>query len=194
MTPEIRSTFRLPTANDAVDAVAGEDMILSWEYFDGKKWRILGKTTPRGKAPAGWEQSALGFVDTTNAFTKSGTVKFLRPPDLAAGEVTGEPNFWIRVRIELGDYGIPGAYMLDGDKWVWRDERPLRPPGLKAIAFKYRADLQHTKHIISYNDFRFRDHSDEAKQEYRPFQPFSAVPDEGAALYLGFELMHPRLE
>ena len=39
-----------------------EDLVISWEYFDGKKWRILGKTTPRGKAPAGWEQSALGFV------------------------------------------------------------------------------------------------------------------------------------
>ncbi len=33
---------------------------------------------------------------------------------------------------------------------------------------------------LSYNDFRFRDHSDEAKVEYRPFQPFSAVADEGA--------------
>ena len=40
--------------------------------------------------------------------------------------------------------------------------------------------------MLSYNDFRYRDHSDEAKIEYRPFQPFSAVPDEGAALYLGW--------
>ena len=42
--------------------------------------------------------------------------------------MTGEANYWLRVRIEQGDYGIPGAYMLDGDKWVWRDEsRCARP-------------------------------------------------------------------
>lgn len=170
---------------------ASDDMILSWEYFDGKKWRILGKTTPRGKAPAGWEQSALGFVDGTNAFTKSGTVKFLRPPDLCAGEVTGEPNFWVRVRIELGDYGIPGAYMLDGDKWVWRDERPLRPPAFKNIGIRYQTSLDHLKYFVSYNDFRYRDHSEEEKNEYRPFQPFQAIPDEGAAIYLGWNAKLP---
>ena len=51
----------------------------------------------------------------------------------------------------------------------------------------YRADLQFVNHVLSYNDFRFRDHSGEAKQEYRPFQPFSAVPDEGPTLYLGLD-------
>ena len=146
---------------------------------------------PRGKAPAGYEQSVLGFVDGTNAFTKSGTIRFNRPPDLAAGEVTGEPNFWIRVRIELGDYGIPGAYMLDGDKWVWRDERPLRPPAFKSIGIRYRTELDHLKYFVSYNDFRYRDHSEEEKNEYRPFQPFQAIPDEGAALYLGWTAKLP---
>ena len=106
--------------------------------------------------------------------------------DMHAGEVNGEDNFWVRARVELGDYGLPGSYMLDGDKWVWRDDRPLKPPSFKSVGFKYRADLQHVKHVLSYNDFRYRDHSDESKIEYRPFQPFSAVPDEGAALYLGW--------
>ena len=92
----------------------------------------------------------------------------------------------MRARVELGDFGLPGSYMLDGDKWVWRDDRPLKPPSFKSVGFKYRADLQYLKHVLSYNDFRYRDHSDESKIEYRPFQPFSAVPDEGAALYLGW--------
>lgn len=170
---------------------ASDDLILSWEYFDGKKWRILGKTTPRGKAPPGYEQSALGFVDGTNALTKSGTVRFLRPPDLSPGEVTGEANYWLRVRIETGDYGVPGAYMLDGDKWVWRDERPLRPPSLKSIGIRYNTNLDHLKYCVSFNDFRWRDHSEEEKNEYRPFQPFQAIADEGAALYLGFNSRLP---
>ena len=48
------------------------------------------------------------------------------PNDMHAGEVNGEDNYWVRARIEIGDYGLPGSYMLDGDKWVWRDDRPLQ--------------------------------------------------------------------
>jgi hypothetical protein len=165
-------------------ARGSDDLVLSWEYFDGKRWRILGKSGPTGRRGA--EASEWSFIDGTNAFTKTGVVTFRVPRDMAAGEVNGEPNFWIRARIESGNYGSPGNYMLDGDKWVWRDDKPLHPPGFKSMAFKYRADLQHTRHVLSYNDFRFRDHTEEAKVEYRVFQPFSAVPDEGAAMYLGW--------
>jgi hypothetical protein len=178
--------FQLSDPQIAPPPQASDDLILSWEYFDGKKWRILGKTTPKGKAPPGYESSDHGFTDGTAAFTKSGTVSFRRPKDLQPGEVSGEPNYWIRVRLEIGDYGVAGAYMLDGDKWVWRDERPLRPPAFKSLGLRYQTELGHLKYFISYNDFQYRDHSDEEKNEYRPFQPFQALPDEGAAMYLGF--------
>ncbi len=183
---QVEIEFQLSEQTVVPLPVAADDLVLSWEYFDGKKWRILGKITPRGKAPQGFETNDHGFFDGTHAFTKSGTVKFRRPKDLAAGKVTGEPNYWVRVRLELGDYGVPGAYMLDGDKWVWRDERPLRPPAFKSISLRYRTDLDHLKYFLSFNDFRYRDHSEEEKNEFRPFQPFQAIPDEGAALYLGF--------
>ncbi len=163
-----------------------EELVLSWEYFDGKKWRILGKTGPKGAIKTQETLSEWHFHDDTRGFSRSGVISFQCPKDIKPGEVNGEDNYWIRARIESGNFGVSGNYMLDGDKWVWRDEHPLRPPGVKAIAFKYRADLQYSKHVVSYNDFRFRDHSDEAKREYRPFQPFSVVPDEGASLYLGF--------
>lgn len=184
---QVEIDFALSDPQIAPAPKASDDLVMSWEYFDGKKWRILGKSTPSGKPPQGWEQSVLGFVDATNAFTKSGTVRFNRPPDLQPGEVTGEPNYWIRIRIEQGDFGIPGAYMLDNDKWVWRDERPLRPPAFKSIGIRYQTDLDHLKYFVAYNDFRYRDHSEEEKNEYRPFQPFQAIPDEGAAVYLGFD-------
>ena len=164
-----------------------EDLVLSWEYFDGMKWRILGKTTTKGAQKTQDSVNEWNFHDGTFAFTRSGVVSFNCPKDIKAGEVSGEDNYWVRARIETGDYGVSGSYELEGDKWVWKDDRPLRPPGLKALAFMYHADLQHVKHVLSYNDFRFRDHSDEAKLEFRPFQPFSAVPDEGAALYLGWD-------
>ncbi|MFI5290331.1 MAG: hypothetical protein ACHQ17_11810, partial [Polyangia bacterium] len=181
---EVRLEIAISDPTVAAEPKASEDLVLSWEYFDGKKWRILGKSGPGGTQPI--DNNEWGFIDGTNAFTKSGMATFRVPKDMKPGEVNGEASYWMRARIENGDYGLPGSYMLDGEKWVWRDERPLRPPSFKSLTIKYRADLQHTKHVLSYNDFRYRDHSDEAKVEYRPFQPFSAVPDEGAALYLGW--------
>lgn len=183
---EVRIEIVLSDPGVIPSPVPSEDLILSWEYFDGKKWRILGKTTPKGAIKTQESVTEWNFIDGTNGFTRTGIVSFICPRDIKPGEVSGEDNFWVRARIENGDYGVSGSYMLDGDKWVWRDDRPLRPPGFKAIAFKYRASLQSVKQVLSYNDFRFRDHSDEAKLEYRPFQPFSAVVDESAALYLGW--------
>jgi len=165
-----------------------EDLTLSWEYFDGKKWRVIGRSGPTGTKRTDGE---WGFIDGTNALTKTGAVTFRVPKDLSPGEVNGETNYWIRARIDLGDFGISGSYMLDGDKWVWRDDRPLKPPSLKNVGFKYRSDLQNLKRVVSYNDFRYRDHSDEAKVEYRPFQPFSAITEEGAAMYLGWTTKLP---
>jgi hypothetical protein len=181
---EVRIEIALSDPTVVPPPSTSDDLSLSWEYFDGKKWRILGKTGPIGTKRT--SDNPYNFVDTTNAFTKTGVITFRVPKDIQPGEVSGEDNYWIRARIEFGDYGSPGSYMLDGEKWVWRDDKPLRPPGFKSIAFKYRADLQSVKHVLSYNDFRFRDHSEEAKVEYRVFQPFSSVPDEGAALYLGY--------
>src|SRR5262249_40781279 len=147
------------------------------------KWRILGRSSPKGTLRTQEAVNEWNFIDGTFGFGRTGIVSFTCPRDIKPGEVNGEDNYWVRARIESGDFGVAGSYMLEGDKWVWRDDRPLRAPGLKAIAFKYRADLQNVKHVVSYNDFRYRDHSEEAKQEYRPFQPFSAVQDESPALY-----------
>ncbi|MCS6914132.1 MAG: putative baseplate assembly protein [Myxococcales bacterium] len=183
---EVEIDFKLSDPQVAPPPQPSDDLVLSWEYFDGKKWRILGKATPRGKAPPGFENLGHEFVDGTHAFTRSGVVRFRRPKNLSPGEVSGEPNYWVRVRLELGDYGVNGVYMLDGDRWVWKDERPLRPPAFKSIGIRYRTELGHLKYFLSYNDFRWRDHSEEEKNEYRPFQPFQAIPDQSAAIYFGW--------
>ncbi len=165
------------------------DLAMTWEYFDGKRWRILGRTSPKGAVPMG--ENPWQFVDTTNALTKNGSVTFRVPVDISPGEVNGEDSYWIRLRIDAGDFGQNGSYILDGDRWVWRDERPLRPPGLKQLSILYRADVGHPRRVVSFNDFMYRDHSDEAKVAYKPFQPFAAVADEGPALYLGFDRKLP---
>ncbi len=161
---EVRIEFSL--ADTAVIPVgqASEDLTIGWEYWDGRKWRLLGKAGPKGPRPGGSDE--FGFRDETACLTKSGVVSFYRPKDLQPGEVNGEENYWIRARIELGNYGRPGTYSLENDKWIWKDEKPLRPPALRAIAFKYREEYKEARHVVAYNDFRYRDLTDEAKTEY----------------------------
>jgi hypothetical protein len=182
---EVRLEVAISDATVAPEPKGSEDLVLSWEYFDGKRWRILGKSGPQG-VRKGTGDNEWNFVDTTHALTKTGVVSFTVPKDISPGEVNGETNYWIRARIELGDYGQTGSYMLEEDKWVWRDDKPLRPPSFKSLGLRYRYSLNHAKSVVSYNDFRYRDFSEDAKTEFRPFQPFSPVADEGAALYLGW--------
>lgn len=166
-------------------ATPSEDLIIAWEYWDGRKWRILGKCGARGIRPGNPEE--IAFRDDTYAFVRPGVVSFIRPKDMAQGEVNGEESYWIRARIEQGDYGRPGVYSLENDKWVWKDEKPLRPPALRNIAFKYKEEYKEARHVVSYNDFRYKDLTEDARTEYTLFQPFDAVPEESPTLYLGFD-------
>jgi hypothetical protein len=186
---EVLVEFQLAESSVAPAAAPSEDLTLAWEYWDGRKWRLLGKAGPRGVRPGASDE--LGFRDETTCLTKSGVVSFYRPKDMQLGDVNGEESYWIRARIEHGDFGRAGVYSLENDKWVWKDDKPLRPPVLRAIAFKYREEYKEARHVVSYNDFRYRDLTEDARTEYTLFQPFDAVPDESPTLYLGFDAKLP---
>ena len=54
-----------------------EQLVLAFEYWDGKRWRHLGRTAPRGALPGAGDE--LGFHDDTKAISQSGTISFRRP-------------------------------------------------------------------------------------------------------------------
>lgn len=165
-----------------------EDLIIVWEYHDGKKWRQLGRSTPLGSVST----KDLDFVDTTEAFTKNGEVRFRRPPKLAdTVEIQGEPGAWLRARIESGDYGLPGQYELDGERWIWRDERPLRPPWVRTLTFRYTEEENPIEHVLTYNDFAYFDHSSTARAALKVFQAFEPSTEDSPSLYLAFEKAFP---
>lgn len=161
-----------------------DDLVHSWEYFDGKRWQILGRSNARGLLPGAGDE--FGFHDETRAFSQTGVVTFRRPKDMTVSEVSGEEFRWVRVRIEKGGYGEAGTYTLDGDKWVFREDRPLRPPALRNIVFRYRENYRDVKHCLSFNDFAFKDVTDDARTEFTIFQPFTPKVEESPAFYLGF--------
>jgi hypothetical protein len=161
-----------------------DQLVLAWEYHDGKRWRHLGRTGPRGLLPGAGDEH--GFHDETRAMSQPGTVSFRRPKDMEAVDVNGETKRWIRVRIEKGDFGEAGTYTLENDKWTLKDDRPLRPPALKSINFRYREDYREVRHALAFNDFSFTDITELARTEYTIFQPFNPNADESPALYMGF--------
>lgn len=189
---EVLIEFQLADTAIIPNAKPSDDLTLAWEYWDGRKWRLIGKAGPRGPRPGGSEE--LGFHDETSCLSKAGVVSFYRPRDMAAGEVGGEESFWIRARMETGDYGKAGVYSLENDKWVWKDDKPLRPPVLRAISLRYREEYKEARHVVSYNDFRYRDLTEDARTEFTIFQPFDAVPEESPTLYLGFDGKLPNEE
>jgi len=187
--------MRTPDAEIAVDVALADpgvvrtpnpsdELSLSWEYYDGRKWRVIGRSGPRGVRPGGADE--LAFHDTTSAFTQSGAITFRRPKDMEMVELGGETARWMRVRVEAGDYGLAGTYTLDNDKWVFRDDRPLRPPALRQISIRSREEYRDTRHALAYNDFTYTDVTEVARTEYTIFQPFTPEADESPALYLGF--------
>ncbi len=167
---------------------ASEDLTLAWEYFDGKRWRPLGRSGPQGVRPGAAD---FFFSDGTKGFTETGTVSFRRPVDMEPVEIAGEEARWIRVRVESGDFGLAGNYTLDADKWVFKDDRPLRPPAFRLINFRYREDYKDLRHVLTLNDFQFADVTEEARSDYTIFQPFIPQTDDSPTIYLGWDGLLP---
>lgn len=181
---EISITFELADASAIPKPNPSEDLTMAWEYFDGKRWRLFGRSGPRGNLPGGGED--LGFHDETKALTKTGTASFRRPKDMSAVDVNGDELRWIRIRVEKGDFGEAGTYTLDNEKWVFKDDRPLQPPAVRQITFRYREDYREVRHVLVFNDFAFSDVTEDARTDFTIFQPFTPKSDESPALYLGF--------
>ena len=162
-----------------------DDLTLAWEYSDGKRWRLLGRSSQRGNMPG--SRDDIDFRDETHAMKQTGIISFRRPKDMEPFDVAGETKCWIRVRVEKGDYGQAGTYTLDNDKWVFKNERPLKPPAMRSINFRYREDYRDVRRAIAFNDFTYTDVTDDARTDYTIFQPFSPHIDESPALYVGYD-------
>ena len=165
------------------------DLVVIWEYWNGRKWAELGKTSAMGVSGV---QGQFNFLDSGCAFTRSGALSFDRPADLVETEVGGQKSFWIRARINAGNYGAPGSYELVGQNWVFKEDRPLQPPCLKSLVFKYVREPKPVAHCVSFNDFQYRDHTDDLNTPYVYFQPFLPDQDETPAFYLGFDAQFPQ--
>jgi len=167
---------------------ASENLKLVWEYRNGKRWERIEATTPAGvREPSG----AFSFTDTTKAFTENGAVTFRIPEAIVESEINAQRSYWLRVRIEVGDYGVPGRYEQVKDQFVWRDERPLAPPWFKSVKIRYTMDPFFPEQCLSYNDYVFADRAEVIRTRHLTFEPFDIAREGGAALYLGYDRPFP---
>lgn len=184
---EIKLEFQLSDPSHVELPLGSKDLVLRWEYYNGKRWKLLGRA---GALPEGTRPTP-GFRDGTECLTTNGSVTFKCPDDVAPFSVNGIESHWIRCRIEKGNYGEKGAWSLQGDTWEWSDENPLRPPSVKALVIKYAEPEHALGKVLSYNDFLYTDFTTLAAKEFKDFQPFEPVAEDNPAFYVGFENAFP---
>ncbi|RZN41690.1 MAG: putative baseplate assembly protein, partial [Methanophagales archaeon ANME-1-THS] len=150
--------------------VSGEELTLSWEYWNGKGWVALQDLE----------------TDKTDGFPE--TITFICPPDLAITSVNGQEDYWIRVRIISGDFGKE-RYVEKNGAWSV-DISQINPPVLGTITITY--DNTHAPqtlhHCIAFNNLDFVDVSEESRSKNKPFEPFQPLEDDHQTFYLGFDL------
>ncbi|MBM3237387.1 putative baseplate assembly protein [Candidatus Poribacteria bacterium] len=168
---------KTPALEATTEDVTEENLILSWEYWDGKGWTVIEKIE--------------GLVDGQPndqpiKLTGSGEVTFPCPEDITTISVIGQENYWLRVRIVSGDYGKE-KFVFDGTTWK-PDTSEIDPPVINNLQIDYSLeeafDLQY---CLTHNNMEFQDVTQKSKTGTELFQPFQPLTDERQTLYLGFD-------
>jgi hypothetical protein len=176
---------------------ASEDLRLTWEFWNGREWQLLGHSGESGGGDIDFEDDP---DNGTNGFRQSGRVGFTVPPALAATEVNGEVRRWVRARIARGNYGVEARYvpvMVEGQPRHDENGLPIyelvpatfKPPSLRSIRLGYLYDSgqQNAQSVLTENDFAFADVSIPAQTAGATFTPFLPSADLQPTLYLGFD-------
>lgn len=151
--------------------------VLGWEYDTGNGWFPV--------------DARYEFSDETKAMTQDGAVSFVTPPDWAESKINGEKNFWLRVRLDNGDYGQPMRLSVvpDGSSYkVTLVDSTLEPPVVSkfSVDYTYLTNAAKLDHCLTFNNFAYQDHSEDSRWLRRPFAPFEPLTERFASLYLGF--------
>jgi predicted phage baseplate assembly protein len=175
-------------------AVPSEDIRLRWEGWNGKAWVELGTSTRTGVENGTVNGNA--FSDSTKALSQKGDIVFTLPPQMARFSLNGKTDYWIRVRIASGNYGVEGHFVPE-DSAVRFKFVPANftPPSIKELFASYDVDRPlppatqtFPEAVITENDFIYEDRTAENADPDRSFVPFAASQDLRPTLYVGFLL------
>jgi len=166
--------------------------LISWEYWNGRKWITLFQSTePSSSLSTSSSQPTRPVAD----FETTEIIEFTVPSDIEPTKVNDEENLWMRARLVRGGFGFARTI-------VWHDQQNTenqftyvisQPPSIAAfrLGYSWRYGPFHAEHVRTHNDFQFEDRTYEAKWPGETFLPFRRVEDVTPALYLGFDKKLP---
>ncbi len=153
-----------------------------WEYWNGREWTDLLKfNTQTVKAD----------------FTTTELLDFRVPLDLVPVEVNKEVELWMRARLVSGGYGFfqkmtfkTGTTPPENNNFTVLVTQPPVLAGA-VLGYSWQFGPFHPDTVLTFNDFRYEDHTYEAMWPGSSFQIYQRVEDITPALYLGFDQKPP---
>ncbi|MBL8298431.1 MAG: putative baseplate assembly protein [Rhodanobacteraceae bacterium] len=176
---EIAFTFK------QVGKAGSGGLTLAYEYFDGSEWSALSTSLP------------VKLDDVSDRLQQAGAITFNCPEDWAQNAVNGRKHYWMRLRIDAGDYGAPVKLAVvddgSGNMVVSATPSDLKPPVLASIriSYTYFTNSRLLDYCYASNNFITVDHSEDCRWTRRPFSPFLHNADRDPSLNFGFDQKLP---
>lgn len=149
--------------------------VVSWDYYDGERWRPLG---------------AEGDPDVL-ALRASGSVRFTVPDDMADLDMDGDVRRWMRARLAEGSFSSLRLVSWTGESGIvnFLPVVEPRPPMLDRVEVFY----SHTSPsvdaglVLSRDVHQWRDLTAEVTWPAAGAVPFTPMPDLVPSLYVGLD-------
>jgi hypothetical protein len=169
---ETRDLPQYPVSSGATSFTPKPEV--DWEYWEGGEWRAL-------------DPQVSPSVADADTFRASGNVMFVIPSSMDPVTVNGQEALWLRVRLRSGGYGGTIPVQLQGGSTINIVE--IVPPALASISldYTYTSPQDPPDACVTYHDFRWEDHTEDAAWRGGTFEPFSPILERTPALYLGFD-------
>jgi hypothetical protein len=153
-----------------------QDPQLTWEYWDGRRWRSANVAGPAG----------------VRNLLASGEITFTVPEAWTPSTWNDVEARWLRARLASGSYArVRVVNWLDSQTKEIKFTTIVepRPPALESLFAGYRwaSAPAPAERCLAHNDFRWDDRTEQAAWHGDAFVPFHPTDDAAPALYLGFD-------
>ena len=156
-----------------------EQLVLAFEYWDGKRWRHLGRSAPRGALPGAGDGAR--FPRRQEGALAVGHRQLPSPQGHGGARVNGITKRGSACASRRAT-SRAGQSTLENERWIYKDDRPLKPPALRSITFRYREDYRDIRHVLAFNDSSTRTSRGRAHRVH-DLPAVQAKPERVAALF-----------
>ena len=157
---------------------------VNWEYWNGYEWKLL-LQSPVSSAAAG-DFNGYNFQPDLITFTV--------PADARVTTVNKDSGFWMRARLAAGGYGVINTIVLPtGSNPLSITYIQPQPPIVCVfrLGYSWTQGPYPVEQVLTYNDFQYEDHTQDALWPGNPFTPYRPVGDVTPTLFLGFSKKLP---